>query len=49
MQAWLAEQEPGRLAISDWVITEFSAALAMKLRTAKIEPTHRAEVLAMFG
>ncbi|MFZ2135672.1 MAG: type II toxin-antitoxin system VapC family toxin [Xanthobacteraceae bacterium] len=49
MQAWLAEQEPGRLAISDWVITEFSAALAMKLRTAKIEPTHRAEVLAMFS
>lgn len=49
MQAWLAGHEPGRLAISDWVITEFSAALAMKLRTAKIEPTHRAEVLAMFS
>ena len=48
MQAWLGEQEPGGLAISDWVITEFSAALSMKLRSGQIEAIHRAGALAMF-
>ena len=48
MQAWLGEQEPGGLAISDWVIIEFSAALSMKLRSGQIEAIHRAGVLAMF-
>jgi uncharacterized protein len=37
MQAWLGEQEPSGLAISDWVITEFSATLSMKLRSGQIE------------
>jgi uncharacterized protein with PIN domain len=45
MQAWLGEQEPSDLAISDWV-TEFSAAL--KLRIGQIEAIHRADALAMF-
>jgi uncharacterized protein len=48
MQAWLGEQEPSSLAISDWVITEFSAALSMKLRSGQIEAIHRADALAMF-
>ena len=48
MQAWLGEQEPSGLAISDWVITEFSAALSMKLRSGQIEAIHRADALAMF-
>jgi predicted nucleic acid-binding protein len=48
MQAWLGEQEPGGLAISDWVITEFSAVLSMKLRSGQIEAIHRADALAMF-
>jgi predicted nucleic acid-binding protein len=48
MQAWLGEQEPDDLAISDWVTTEFSAALSMKLRTGQIEATHRADALTMF-
>ena len=49
MQGWLGEQEPSRLAISDWVITEFSAALSMKLRTGQLEAAHRAAALAMFS
>ena len=35
------------IAISDWVITEFSAALSMKLRSGQIKATHRADALAM--
>ena len=48
MQAWLAEQEPGSLGISDWVTTEFSSALSVKLRSGQIEASHRAAALAMF-
>nr|QQZ51340.1 type II toxin-antitoxin system VapC family toxin [Phenylobacterium glaciei] len=48
MQAWLAAQEPEQLTISDWVTTEFSAALSIKLRTGQIEVHHRADALAMF-
>ncbi|EKM98577.1 MULTISPECIES: type II toxin-antitoxin system VapC family toxin [unclassified Acidocella] len=49
MQAWLAAQQAGELAISDWVITEFSSALSIKLRTGQLQPTHRADALAMFA
>lgn len=42
-QRWLSEQPAGELAISDWVITEFSAALSMKLRTGELQPPHRVE------
>jgi predicted nucleic acid-binding protein len=49
MQAWLSEQEPGVLSISDWVIAEFSVALSMKLRAGQIEAIHRAEALAIFS
>jgi predicted nucleic acid-binding protein len=48
MQAWLAAQQAGELAISDWVITEFSSALSIKLRTGQLQPTHRADALALF-
>jgi predicted nucleic acid-binding protein len=47
-QRWLGDQPVGELAISDWVITEFSAALSMKLRTGELEPPQRNEVLAFF-
>src|SRR2546421_8706440 len=49
MQGWLGQQPGGRLAISDWVTTEFSSALSVKLRTRQIEPVHRAQVLAVFN
>jgi hypothetical protein len=48
MQAWLEKQEAGNLAISDWVTTEFSSALSMKLRARHIQAVHRADALAMF-
>ncbi len=45
-QIWLAAQEPG-LAISGWVQTEFSSALAIKIPTGQIDAGHRADALAM--
>lgn len=48
VQEWLAAQDPDELAISDWVATEFSAALSTKLRNRQIEAGHRADALAAF-
>jgi predicted nucleic acid-binding protein len=49
MQIWLGLQSEGSLAISDWVVSEFSAALSIKLRTAQIIPASRAGALADFA
>jgi predicted nucleic acid-binding protein len=49
MQRWLGQQQPDDLAISDWVTTEFSSALSIKLRTGQIGAAHRADVLAIFA
>ena len=48
IQRWLGRQAEDDLAISDWVATEFSSALSIKLRAGHIEPVHRADALAMF-
>ena len=48
MQDWLAAQPASDLAISDWVVTEFSSALSIKLRTGQLQPAHRADALALF-
>jgi predicted nucleic acid-binding protein len=48
MQRWLGRQPEDDLAISDWVTTEFSSALSIKLRTGQIGAAHRADVLAIF-
>lgn len=48
IQAWLAAQDAAECAISDWVVTEFSSALSIKLRSGRIGLRDRAAALAMF-
>lgn len=47
-RAWLGRQAAGDLVISDWVVTEVSSALAIKLRTKAIDESQRADALAAF-
>lgn len=48
VQAWLEAQQAGSLVISDWVVTEISSALSIKLRSGQITPEERSRVLAGF-
>lgn len=48
VQEWLAAQAAGELALSDWVVTEFSAALSIKVRTGQVRPADRVDALAVF-
>lgn len=47
IQAWLADQPPDELVVSEWTLAEFSAALSMKLRLGHLDVSSRADVLAM--
>jgi predicted nucleic acid-binding protein len=48
-QRWLTTQKPGRLAISHWTITEFSAALSIKTRIGSLTLNDRAFAIAEFA
>lgn len=48
VHSWLGEQK-GEMAISDWVVTEFSSALSIKLRGRQIDLPQRAGALAEFA
>ena len=49
VQEWLAGQDADSLAVSDWVVAEFSSALSVKLRTGQIVGDERAKALAKFA
>jgi hypothetical protein len=48
VQLWLQHQKPGTLTISDWVVTEFSAALSKKQHMKQIDAAYRAYAWAEF-
>jgi predicted nucleic acid-binding protein len=46
--AWLRANASTNLGISEWVIAEFSSALSIKVRARQIEPSARANAMAVF-
>ena len=48
IQTWLSSLEGQDLLISEWVATEFSSALSIKVRTGQIEAKDRVAALAAY-
>jgi predicted nucleic acid-binding protein len=48
IKAWLAAHSDTQIAVSDWVITEVSSALSIKLRLRTIDAAYRAHALGIF-
>ncbi len=48
VQTWLGRQEPGTLAISDWVVTEFASALSIKVRAGVLSIADRTRLAGAF-
>ena len=42
MQRWLGQKPADELAINDWVVTEFTSALSIKLCARQIDENQRA-------
>jgi predicted nucleic acid-binding protein len=49
IQRWLRDQAATTLAVSDWMVTEFSSALSLKVRARQITAANRADALAAFA
>lgn len=48
VQHWLVTQQAGSLAVSDWTVAEFSAALSVKLRMGHVDQAERELALSAF-
>ena len=48
VRAWLEDQPAGSLVVSDWVQTELSSALSLKLRTGQIDLGQRIAAMNLF-
>jgi len=48
VQHWLESHDETGLLISDWVATEFSSAMSLKLRAGHVDEARRAEALTLF-
>jgi uncharacterized protein len=49
VRSWMEQADPGELAISDWVLAEFSSALSLKVRTKQLDLDQRAAALGAFS
>jgi predicted nucleic acid-binding protein len=49
VRAWLDQHAAEEFAVSEWVATEFAAALSIKLRTKQIDTNKRAAAAAAFA
>jgi predicted nucleic acid-binding protein len=47
-QAWLDHEDPNGLVISDWVVTEFAAALSVKIRMNQLTAENRPRAISLF-